>query len=49
MTCVSISEANRFLKEGPKVAFDLFEFPSIADSQRRTAKNVQILEGSKAS
>lgn len=46
MTCVSISEANRFLKEGPKVAF---EFPSIADSQRRTAKNVQILEGSKAS
>lgn len=34
----------RFLKEGQKVAFDLFEFPSIADSQRRTAKNVQILE-----
>ncbi len=35
----------QFLKEGQKVAFDLFEFPNIVDSQRRTAKNVQILEG----
>jgi CspA family cold shock protein len=34
----------RFLKEGQKVAFDLFEFPSIVDSQRWTAKNLQILE-----
>ncbi|MEK3659695.1 cold shock domain-containing protein [Paenibacillus sp. FSL F4-0236] len=34
----------RFLKEGQKVEFDLFEFPNIVDSQRRTAKNVQILE-----
>lgn len=34
----------RFLKEGQKVEFDLFEFPNIIDSQRRTAKNVQILE-----
>lgn len=33
-----------FLIEGQKVAFDLFEFQSIGDSQRRTAKNVQILE-----
>jgi len=32
------------LKKGQKVAFDLFEFPSIADSQSRRAKNVQILE-----
>ncbi|RUT31765.1 cold-shock protein [Paenibacillus zeisoli] len=34
----------RFLKEGQKVAFDLFEYPSIADSQRMTAKNVEVLE-----
>lgn len=34
----------RFLKEGQKVAFDLFEFQSIGDSQLRAAKNVQILE-----
>jgi CspA family cold shock protein len=34
----------RILKEGQKVAFDLFEFPNIVDSQRLTAKNVQILE-----
>ncbi|WP_379131002.1 cold-shock protein [Paenibacillus sp. sgz500958] len=34
----------RFLKEGQKVAFDLFDFLSVDDSQRRTAKNVQILE-----
>ncbi|WP_143764172.1 cold-shock protein [Paenibacillus odorifer] len=34
----------RFLKEGQKVEFDLFEFPNIIDSQRSTAKNEQILE-----
>lgn len=41
---VRLPNGFRFLKEGQKVAFDLFEFPSISDSQRRTAKNVLILE-----
>lgn len=41
---IKLPNGFRFLKEGQKVAFDLFEFPSIADSQSRTAKNVQILE-----
>lgn len=41
---VGLPNGLRVLKEGQKVAFDLFEFPSIVDSQRRTAKNVQILE-----
>ncbi|MGG1556074.1 cold-shock protein [Paenibacillus ferrarius] len=31
----------RFLKEGQKVTFDLFHFPNLDDSERRTAKNVQ--------
>jgi CspA family cold shock protein len=34
----------RSLKEGQRVIFDLYEFPSIVDSQRRSAKNVKILE-----
>jgi CspA family cold shock protein len=34
----------RFLKECQKVSFDLFEFPNASDSQRWTAKNLQILE-----
>lgn len=33
-----------FLREGQKVSFDLYEFPETVDSQRMTAKNVQILE-----
>ena len=41
---IRLPNSFRFLKEGQKVAFDLFEFPNIVDSQRRTAKNVQILE-----
>ncbi|MEK5397700.1 cold shock domain-containing protein [Paenibacillus nitricinens] len=41
---IRLPDGFRFLKEGQKVAFDLFEFPDIVDSQRRTAKNVQILE-----
>lgn len=41
---VRLTNGFRFLKEGQKVAFDLIEFPSLSDSQRRTAKNVLILE-----
>jgi cold shock protein len=41
---VGLPNSLRVLKEGQKVAFDLFEFPNLSDSQRRTAKNVQILE-----
>ncbi|MEK3982836.1 cold shock domain-containing protein [Paenibacillus sp. FSL K6-3166] len=41
---IKLPNGFRFLKEGQNVAFDLFEFPSIVDSQRRTAKNMQILE-----
>ncbi|KTD88687.1 cold-shock protein [Paenibacillus etheri] len=41
---IRLTNGFRFLKEGQKVAFDLFEFPNIVDSQRRTAKNVEILE-----
>ncbi|WP_438495184.1 cold-shock protein [Paenibacillus sp. IHBB 3054] len=41
---VRLPNGFRFLKEGQKVAFDLFEFPNMVDSQRWTAKNVQILE-----
>lgn len=34
----------RFLNEGQKVTFDLLEIPTASDSQRRTAKNVHILD-----
>lgn len=34
----------RLLKEGQKVTFDLIESPNMEDSQRRSAKNVQIIE-----
>lgn len=32
------------LKEGQKVVFDLIEIPNASDSQRLTAKNVEVID-----
>lgn len=41
---IRLPDGFQLLVEGQKVEFDLIENPSIDDSQRKTAKNVQILE-----
>lgn len=34
----------RYLKQGQKVTFELVENPLMSDSQRRSAKNVEVIE-----